>query len=47
VKVTYSITADETLKWNTEATTDKKSKIVNLTNHFFNLNGEEMEYSGS
>lgn len=40
VKVTYSITADKTLKMEYEATTDKTT-IVNLTNHaFFNLNGE-------
>ncbi|OYX86594.1 MAG: galactose-1-epimerase [Flavobacteriales bacterium 32-34-25] len=40
VKVTYSITADKTLKMEYEASTDKTT-IVNLTNHaFFNLNGE-------
>ncbi|MFV8334999.1 aldose epimerase family protein [Flavobacterium sp. RSP29] len=40
VKVTYSITADKTLKMEYEATTDKTT-VVNLTNHaFFNLNGE-------
>lgn len=40
VKVTYSITADNSLKIEYEATTDK-STVVNLTNHaFFNLNGE-------
>jgi aldose 1-epimerase len=40
VKVTYTITADKTLKMEYEATTDKTT-IVNMTNHaFFNLNGE-------
>ncbi|RTY76535.1 aldose epimerase family protein [Flavobacterium sp. LS1R10] len=40
IKVTYSITADKTLKMEYEATTDKTT-VVNLTNHaFFNLNGE-------
>lgn len=40
VKVTYTITADKTLKMEYEAITDKTT-IVNLTNHaFFNLNGE-------
>ncbi|MFA9195816.1 aldose epimerase family protein [Flavobacterium sp. FBOR7N2.3] len=40
IKVTYSITADKTLKMEYEASTDKTT-IVNLTNHaFFNLNGE-------
>jgi len=39
VKVTYVLTADNGLKINYEATTDKTT-IVNLTNHaFFNLNG--------
>ncbi len=39
VKVTYALTADNGLKINYEATTDKTT-IVNLTNHaFFNLNG--------
>ena len=40
VKVTYSITTDNEVKMEYEATTDKTT-IVNLTNHaFFNLNGE-------
>ncbi|ASU35012.1 aldose epimerase family protein [Mucilaginibacter xinganensis] len=39
VKVTYSLTDDNSFKCDYEATTDKKT-IVNLTNHaFFNLNG--------
>lgn len=39
-KVTYSITGNNELKIEYEATTDKKTP-VNLTNHaFFNLNGE-------
>ena len=39
-KVTYSITGDNELKMEYEASTDKKTP-VNLTNHaFFNLNGE-------
>ncbi len=40
VKVTYSVTADNSLKMEYEAATDKPTP-VNLTNHaFFNLNGE-------
>ena len=40
VKVTYSVTSDQSIKMEYEATTDKASP-VNLTNHaFFNLNGE-------
>ncbi len=40
VKVTYTLTSNDELKINYEATTDKKT-VVNLTNHaFWNLNGE-------
>jgi aldose 1-epimerase len=40
VKVTYSLTDNNKLKIDYQATTDKKT-VVNLTNHtFFNLNGQ-------
>lgn len=40
VKVTYTLTDDNEMKIDYEATTDKKT-VVNLTNHaFYNLNGQ-------
>ena len=40
VKVTYSVTSEQAIKMEYEATTDQPT-VVNLTNHaFFNLNGE-------
>lgn len=40
VTVTYSVTSEQTIKMEYEATTDEPT-VVNLTNHaFFNLNGE-------
>ncbi|HID38968.1 MAG TPA: galactose mutarotase [Calditrichaeota bacterium] len=40
VKVTYSVTSEQAMKMEYEATTDQPT-VVNLTNHaFFNLNGE-------